>query len=105
MRSVAPGRHQVVTEDFAAALMPRVSRQRVNPQAKSCHDFRMPEADLAIGGLWLRSAIEPWALFRPKPLGRKIGAANPHPKLGNNGPRGGWRYQGESLGKKRTAEQ
>lgn len=52
------------------AEMLGISRQRVNQLIQAYEDFPQPEADLAIGRVWLRSAVETWALSHPRKPGR-----------------------------------
>jgi predicted DNA-binding transcriptional regulator AlpA len=56
------------------AEMLGISRQRVNQLIQAYEDFPPPEADLAIGRVWLRSAIEEWAKSHPRRAGRPKGA-------------------------------
>ena len=53
------------------AEMLGVSRQRVNQLVQAYDDFPAPEADLAIGRVWLRSAVEGWAESHPRKPGRR----------------------------------
>ncbi len=50
-----------------------VSRQRVNQLVQSEPDFPEPEAVLAAGRIWLRSAIEEWLASHPRPSRRGRG--------------------------------
>jgi predicted DNA-binding transcriptional regulator AlpA len=53
------------------AEMIGVSRQRVAQLAESYEDFPKPEADLAAGRIWSRTAIEAWIQAHPeRPTGR-----------------------------------
>ena len=59
------------------AEMLGVSRQRVNQLIQAYTDFPEPEADLAIGRVWLRSAVQSWADSHPRTPGRRPSPANP----------------------------
>jgi predicted DNA-binding transcriptional regulator AlpA len=52
------------------ATMLNVSRQRVDQLIQAYDDFPAPEAELAIGRVWLKSAIEAWANTHPRRPGR-----------------------------------
>jgi predicted DNA-binding transcriptional regulator AlpA len=56
-----------------------ISRQRVNQLIQSYDDFPAPEAELAIGRVWLRSSVEAWALSHPRRPGRPAGASTATP--------------------------
>ena len=47
-----------------------VSRQRVNQLIRAYMDFPLPEAELAIGRVWLRSAVEEWNRSHLRTAGR-----------------------------------
>ncbi len=47
-----------------------VSRQRVNQLIQTYSDFPEPEANLAIGRVWRRAAIEAWIRTHPRRPGR-----------------------------------
>jgi hypothetical protein len=47
-----------------------VTRQRVNQLIQAYEDFPKPEADLAIGRVWLRSAVQNWHDSHPRRSGR-----------------------------------
>ena len=53
------------------ARMLGVSRQRVNQLIQAYGDFPKPEAELAIGRVWLRSAVQAWDDTHPRPSGRR----------------------------------
>jgi predicted DNA-binding transcriptional regulator AlpA len=52
------------------AEMLGVSRQRVHQLLRAYPDFPAPEAELAVGRIWLRSAIEDWNQAHPRVPGR-----------------------------------
>jgi predicted DNA-binding transcriptional regulator AlpA len=54
------------------ARMFGVSRQRVNQLIQAYEDFPKPEADLAIGRVWSRSAVQAWEDAHPRRSGRRI---------------------------------
>lgn len=58
------------------AEMLGVSRQRVNQLIHAYADFPEAEADLAIGRVWLRSAVQSWADSHPRTPGRRPSPAN-----------------------------
>ena len=54
------------------ARMLGVSRQRVNQLIQAYEDFPEPEADLAIGRVWSRSAVQAWEDSHPRRSGRRV---------------------------------
>lgn len=56
-----------------AALL-GVSRQRVNQLIQAYGDFPLPEAELAIGRVWLRESVERWAAEHARKPGRPSGS-------------------------------
>jgi predicted DNA-binding transcriptional regulator AlpA len=61
--------HHLVSVPEIAEML-GVSQQRAHQIINAYGDFPPPEADLAIGRVWLRSAIETWALSHPRRPGR-----------------------------------
>ncbi len=61
------------------AAMLGISRQRVNQLVQAYDDFPKPEADLAIGRVWLRSAVEAWVDSHPRRPGRRPISTLPTP--------------------------
>jgi hypothetical protein len=51
-----------------------VSRQRVHQLMQAYDDFPEPEADLAVGRIWKRSAITAWSSKHPRKPGRPAGS-------------------------------
>jgi predicted DNA-binding transcriptional regulator AlpA len=47
-----------------------VSRQRVSQLIETYKDFPRPEADLAVGRVWLKSRVQAWADSHPRRPGR-----------------------------------
>ena len=47
-----------------------VSRQRVHQLIHAYDDFPEPEAELAVGRIWQRAAIDKWARAHPRRTGR-----------------------------------
>jgi predicted DNA-binding transcriptional regulator AlpA len=60
--------HLVSVPEIADML--GVSQQRVHQIIKAYSDFPLPEAELAIGRVWLRSGVEEWAGTHPRRSGR-----------------------------------
>lgn len=53
------------------AEMLGVSRQRASRIIHTHPDFPQPEAELSIGRVWVRSAVEDWARGRDRSPGRR----------------------------------
>jgi len=60
--------HLVSVPEIADML--GVSQQRAHQLIKAYSDFPLPEANLAIGRVWLRSTVETWAQAHPRRVGR-----------------------------------
>ena len=52
------------------ATMLGVSRQRVSQLIETYKDFPRPEADLAVGRVWLKSRVQAWADSHPRRPGQ-----------------------------------
>jgi predicted DNA-binding transcriptional regulator AlpA len=67
--------HHLVSVPEIAEML-GVSHQRVHQLIKSYDNFPEPEADLAIGRVWLRAAVQSWADSHPRTPGRRPSTAN-----------------------------
>ena len=77
------------------AEMLGVSKQRVSRIIQTHPDFPAPDAELSIGRVWRRHAVEAWIAShprrtgRPSKIGRKPIEGNRPPTGGAGGSRGG----------------
>jgi predicted DNA-binding transcriptional regulator AlpA len=62
--------HHLVSVPEIAELL-GVSQQRAHQIINAYVDFPAPEADLAIGRVWSREAVESWAQSHPRKPGRR----------------------------------
>jgi predicted DNA-binding transcriptional regulator AlpA len=67
------------------ARMLGVSRQRVNQLIQAYEDFPEPEADLAIGRVWSRSAVQAWEDSHPRRSGRRVAESKTVPTQSGTG--------------------
>lgn len=66
---MAVSHHLVSIPEIAEIL--GVSQQRAHQIIKSYKDFPTPEAELAIGRVWLKSAVEEWDRTHVRRPGRR----------------------------------
>ena len=68
--------HHLVSIPEIAELL-GVSQQRAHQIIRSYKDFPLPEAELAVGRVWLRSAVEAWDKSHPRRPGRRAADTGP----------------------------